>query len=441
MTYQEALQYLNRFVNLEKKNVYDYNLSCKLDRMRRLCSILGDPQDAVRAIHVAGTKGKGSTSVMIQSILKNSGFKTGLYTSPHLASFRERIRIDDELISESDVGSILDTLKAAVDEMGGDEPSFFEIYTALAYLYFKAEGADFAVYETGLGGRLDATNVVEPLVCAITPISYDHTGILGDTLEKIAYEKAGIIKNDNICVSAPQDPEALSVIEKVCKEKDAELVLVGRDIKFSELSASGEGEVFSVTALFEKYENLHMKMLGFHQVVNAAVAIGVIEGLRLSGVSVGKPAIKRWIGSVTWPGRLEVVRKRSPRIILDGAQNKASADALARSVRKLFKYGKLILVLGVSKDKDIKGMLKELVPISDTIILTKSEIADRAMDPAAIHGLITPKSKDVIITRDVKDALGKAIRKAGPSDLVLVTGSLFVVGQARKILVKDQSHD
>ncbi len=441
MTYQEALQYLDRFVNLEKKDVYDYDLSFKLDRMRKLCSLLGDPQDEVRAIHVAGTKGKGSTSAMIQSILKNSGFKTGLYTSPHLASFRERIRIDDELISEDDVGGILDTIRAAVDEMGDDEPSFFEIYTALAYIYFKDKGADFAVYEAGLGGRLDATNVVEPLVCAITPISYDHTGILGDTLEKIAYEKAGIIKNNSICVSAPQPAEALSVIEKVCRERDTELVLIGRDIKFNELDASGEQEVFSVTALFEKYDNLHMKLLGFHQVINAAVAIGVIEGLRLSGVSVGRPSIKRGIESVKWPGRLEVVRKRSPRIILDGAQNKASADALARSVKKLFKYGKLILVLGISKDKDIIGILKELVPISDTIILTKSEITERAMDPAAIHGLITPRSKDVIITRDVKDALDKAIRKAGPSDLVLVTGSLFVVGQARKILVKDQPHD
>ena len=440
MTYQEALQYLDRFVNLEKKNVYDYNLSFKLDRMRRLCSLLGDPQKEVRAIHVAGTKGKGSTSAMIQSILKNSGFKTGLYTSPHLVSFRERIRIDDELISESDVGDILDAIKAAVDEMGDDEPSFFEIYTALAYLYFKAEGADFAVYETGLGGRLDATNVVEPLVCVITPISYDHTGILGDTLEKIAHEKAGIIKNDSICVSAPQKAEALSVIEKVCVERDTELVLVGRDIKFSELSASSEREVFNVTALFEEYDNLHMKLLGFHQVINAAVAIGAIEALRLSGVSVRRGAVRRGIGCVKWPGRLEVVRKRSPRIILDGAQNGASADALARSVRKLFKYGKLILVLGISKDKDIKGILKELVPISDTIILTKSEITERAMDPAAIHGLITPKSKDVIITQDVKDALDKAISKAGSSDLVLVTGSLFVVGQARKILVKDRSH-
>ncbi|MFH1190242.1 MAG: folylpolyglutamate synthase/dihydrofolate synthase family protein [Candidatus Omnitrophota bacterium] len=437
MTYQEALRYLDRFVNYEKKDISGPGISFKLDRMKRLCSLLGDPQKEVRAVHVAGTKGKGSTSAMIQSILKSSGFKTGLYTSPHLVSFRERIRIGDELIPEADVGDILDEIKPAVDAMGGDEPSFFEIYTALAFLYFRTKGADFAVYEAGLGGRLDATNVVDPLVNVITPISYDHTAILGDTLEKIAHEKAGIIKSGDICVSAPQDPRALRAIAKACKEKDAELILVGRDIKYDEESADDEREVFSVTGLFGKYESLHMKLLGSHQVMNAATAIGAVEAMRLSGVSVGSGAVRRGIGSAVWPGRLEVVRKRSPRIILDGAQNAASADALQRSIRKLFKYGKLILVLGVSKDKDIKGILKELVPISDLIILTRSEIVERAMDPEAIRALITPKSKAVAVTQDVGDALALGLSKAGRSDLVLVTGSLFIVGQARKILVKD----
>ena len=437
MTYQEALQYLSCFVNYEKKNDYDYNFSIKLDRMRILCSLLGDPQKEVRSIHVAGTKGKGSTSAIIFSILKSSGFKAGLYTSPHLVSFRERIRIGDKLISEDDVGGILDEIKKAVDEMSDNKPSFFEIYTALAYIYFKKENVDFAVYETGLGGRLDATNVIEPLVCAITPISYEHTHILGDTLAKIAHEKAGIIKQDSICISAPQEEEAFDVIESVCKEKNAQLVLVGRDILFKELDASDEEEIFNVSAILGKYTNLHMRLIGAHQVVNAAVAIGAIEALRLNGVSVGPEAIKRGIETVFWPGRLEVVRKRSPRIVLDGAQNKASADALARSVRRLFKYSKLILVLGVSKDKDIKGMLKELVPISDMIILTKSKIVERAMDPESIDELITPRDKDVVVTQNVKDALDRAIRASRPSDLVLVTGSLFVVGEAREILVKD----
>ena len=438
MTYKEALQYLSRFIDLEKKDTYDYNLSFKLDRMRKLCSLLGDPENAIKSIHVAGTKGKGSTAAIIQSILTASGFKTGLYTSPHLVSFRERIRINDEMISEADVCRTLDIVKDAVEKLGDDKPTFFEIYTALAFLYFKEKDVDFAVYETGLGGRLDATNVIEPLVSVITPISLDHTHILGNSLDKIALEKAGIIKEDSICVSAPQKDRALDVIEDVCKEKDAQLILVGRDIMYKETSASDEETVFDLTGLFAKVTNLHLKLLGSHQVVNAATAIGAVEALRLSGVSVQEDAIKRGVQSVRWPGRLEVVRKRSPRIILDGAQNKASADELSRSVRRLFKYKRLILVLGISKDKDIKGILRELVPIADSIILTKSKMADRAMDPESIKGLITPKTKDVSITQGIKDALDKAMSQTRPADLILVTGSLYVVGEAREILVKDE---
>ncbi len=436
MTYQEASQYLDSFINYENRDGCDYGQSFKLERMIKLSRLLGDPQKDVRSIHIAGTKGKGSTSAMIHSILKSAGFKTGLYTSPHLESFRERIRIGDDMIGEDDVCDLLDALKRAVDLMPGDKPSFFEIYTALAFMYFKREAVDFAVYEVGLGGRLDATNVIDPLVCAITPISYEHTQMLGETLAKIAYEKSGIIKREAICVSAPQESEVLEVIDRICKERSAQLMLVGRDIRYRELSASDKEEVFEVTSIFEKYSNLHMKMLGLHQVVNASLAIGVIEALRLSGVLIETGAIKKGIETVIWPGRLELIRKRSPRVILDGAQNGASAEALSRSVRRLFKYKRLILVLGVCKDKDIKAILKKLVPISDTIVLTRANVADRSMDPALIHALITPKSKDVILTQNVNDAIDKALAKAGPSDLVLVTGSLFVVGQARTIMLK-----
>ncbi len=438
MTYQEALKYLNLFVDFEKRDSYDYNLSFKLDRMRRLCSLLGDPQNDVKSIHVAGTKGKGSTCAIIQSILVHAGFKTGLYTSPHLVSFRERIRIGDDVISESEVCRLLAVVKEAVDKLGDDKPTFFEVYTALAFLYFRDNDVDIAVYETGLGGRLDATNVIEPLVSVITPISFDHTHILGQSLSKIASEKAGIIKEGSICVSSPQEGAALKEIDSICSAKLSQLVLVGRDIIIREVSASDEESVFDIKGLFGKYTNLHLKLLGFHQIVNAATAIGAVEALRLSGISVDADAIKRGVESARWPGRLEVVRKRSPRIILDGAQNKASADELSRSVRKLFKYKRLILVLGISKDKDIKGILKELVPISDAIILTKSKLVERAMDPEAIKGMITPIDKVISVTLSTKDALDKAMSVAKPSDLVLITGSLFVVGEAREILVKDE---
>lgn len=436
MTYREALDYLDSFINYERTSAYDYKASFKLDRMARLAEALGDPQRSVRSIHVAGTKGKGSTAAIIHSALKAAGKRTGLYTSPHLVSFRERIRINDTLISEEDVGRLMERVKKAVDAMGGERPTFFEIYTALAYLYFEEKRADIVVYEVGLGGRLDATNIIEPLVSVITPVSYEHTDILGATLGEIAGEKAGIIKENSVCVSAPQEEEALAVIEKVCAEKESSLILVGREIKFEELKASDECEVFTVKGLFGEYRDLHMRLLGSHQVINAAVAVGAVEALRFSGVMIDPEAIRKGIEEAVWPGRLELI-KGSPRILLDGAQNQASAKALAHAVKRQFKYRKLILVLGVSKDKDIKGILKELVPLADAIVLTKSRIAERAMEPDLIKQLITPKDKVAAVTEKTEDALEAARAKAAPQDLVLVAGSLFIVGEARKAILKD----
>jgi len=438
MTYRETIAYLSSFINYEKKSAYDYGQSFKLERMVQLASLLGDPQRATRAIHVAGSKGKGSTCAIIASILTKAGFRAGLYTSPHLVSFRERIRIDGTLISEADVGSLMNEVKAAVDAMSGGAPSFFEIYTALAYLYFKKMKADIVVYETGLGGRLDATNIVTPLACAITPISLEHTHILGETIAKIASEKAGIIKEGAICVSAPQDSDALGVIETTCAAKNAKLVLVGRDVRFEELRADDEREVFSVKGLFDEYSNLNMRLLGAHQVVNAATAIGVIEALRFSGISIRPEAIRKGVASLEWPGRLELV-KGSPRVLLDGAQNQASAKALAASVKRLFSYRKLVLVLGISNDKDVKGILKELVPIADSIVLTKSAIAERALAPEEIQKQITPKDKVAVITQSVPEALAAARAKASKQDLILVAGSLFVVGEARRAVKKEKA--
>jgi dihydrofolate synthase/folylpolyglutamate synthase len=432
MTYRESLDYLNSFIDHEQKSAYDY-ASFKLDRMARLAAALGDPQRSVPSIHVAGTKGKGSTSAIIQSILAAAGKKVGLYTSPHLVSFRERIRINDTLISEENVGVLMDQIKEAVDAMPEDRPTFFEIYTALAFLYFKKKKADIAVYEVGLGGRLDATNIIDPMVSVITPISYEHTDILGSALGQIAGEKAGIIKVGSVCVSAPQEKEALAVIEARCAEKESSLILAGREIRFEELKATDEREVFNVAGVFGQYRDLHMKLLGAHQVVNAAVAIGAVEALRFSGLTISPEAIRKGVAQAEWPGRLELI-KGSPRFLLDGAQNQASAHSLALAVKRQFKYRKLIIILGVSKDKGIKGILKELVPIADAIILTRSRVVERAMDPAIIKELITPKDKDMTVTRNTGDALVHARRIAAPQDLVLVTGSLFIVGEARALL-------
>ncbi|MDD5173400.1 MAG: Mur ligase family protein, partial [Candidatus Omnitrophica bacterium] len=296
MTYREALRYLDSLVDFEKAGNYDYKTSLKLERMRRFASLLGDPQKDTRSIHIAGSKGKGSTAAYVYSILRQAGFNTGLYTSPHLTTFRERIRINDELIGEEDLSRILTNVKETIESrMKGDMPTFFEVYTAIAYLYFKEKRIDFAVYEVGLGGRLDATNLIEPLVCAVTPLSYEHTDKLGHTLREIATEKCGIIKRGSICVSAPQEEEALGVIEKVCDERGSRLILIGRDIVFKGVVSGESGEIFDLSGISCQFHNLRSRLLGEHQVINAATAVGVIEALKTRGVTVSDEAVIRGI--------------------------------------------------------------------------------------------------------------------------------------------------
>lgn len=434
MTYKEALQYLDSFINFERVDSYNYKSSLKLERVKRLAALLGDPQKKIPSIHIAGTKGKGSTAAFISSILKAAFFKVGLYTSPHLISFRERIRINEELISENDLSRILDKIKDVIESsMKDDRPSFFEVYTILAYMYFKEKNIDFAVYEVGLGGRLDATNLIEPLVCAITPLSYEHTDKLGSTLKEIATEKCGIIKSNSICVSAPQEEEARKVIEDICAERRSKLLIVGSDIIFEEIRSDDKEEIFNISGIFNKYLKLNSKLIGSHQIINAAVAIGVIEALKFRNITIPMDAIRRGISDASWEGRLEIVGKH-PFVVLDGAQNRASAKCLAEAIKKIFRFKKLILVFGVSKDKDLKGMLEEILPICDSLVLTKSKVANRAAEPAVIKEAIkniVPDFKNIILTSNVQTALNEALSRADKDDLVLVTGSLFVVGEAK----------
>ena len=384
MTYPEALRYFDSFVNYETKSEYDYRKSLGLERIAKLCALLGNPQDSIRSMHVAGTKGKGSTSAFIYYILRAAGYTVGLYTSPHLVSFRERIRVDGELISESDIGRLADTLKDSAQKMAGEALSFFELYTALAYLYFKERRVDFAVYEVGLGGRLDATNIINPLVSVITPISYEHTDKLGGSLARIAFEKGGIIKKGITCVSSPQKKEAEDEIKNICLERGSKLVMVGRDVIYKELHADERAEHFEVTGRLGQYKDLKTGLLGSHQIANAATAIAAAEVLKECGINIKEDAIVNGIAGARWEGRVEVAGHK-PYVILDGAQNRSSAEALANTIRKIFRYRKLYLVLGVSTDKDIKGILEELLPLADEIFLTKANIPERAMEPARIR--------------------------------------------------------
>ncbi len=449
MSYPEAVKYLESLINYEKIPAYPYKESLKLERIRDFLDIIGNPQEFLRCIHIAGTKGKGSTCVFITYILRQAGYKVGLYTSPHLSDFRERIRIlgnqspitnhqspkDFEgMISKDELTDLISRLKPSIEKYNKGSKygplSFFEVYTSLAFVYFKEHKVDFAVLETGLGGRLDATNVVNPWVCAITPLSYEHTQKLGNALWEIATEKAGIIKMQNakckrqnlIVISAPQKKEAIKVIRDRCKEVGAKLYEVGRDIEYKKTK-----EGFKVKGLFGEYPNLKIRLMGSHQLINATVAIGVIESLRLHNIDVSIDSIRGGLYNVVWPGRCEVV-SQNPLVVLDGAQNVASSSALKEAIKESFKYKKLILVLGISQDKDIKGICNELYDLADEVILTKAD-NPRATQPQVLAGYF--KGKDTHTTGNVKEAKAKALRIAKKEDLVLVCGSLFVVGEFR----------
>jgi dihydrofolate synthase/folylpolyglutamate synthase len=431
--YRSAVKYLESLVNYERIGNYPHKKSFGLKRIKKFLQSIGNPQEEIKIIHIAGSKGKGSTCAFVAYILRQAGFSVGLYTSPHLSDFRERIRIlksrqsgpqlpFEGKIAKKELARLVEFLRPAINKFG--RLSFFEVYTAMAFLYFKQKKVDFAVMETGMGGRLDATNVARGLVSAITPISYEHTLYLGKTLAKIAAEKAGIIKHKSIVISSIQEKEAGQVIRNAASRMQARLFTVGKEIKYFP-----KGRFFSVKGVNNNYINLRIKLLGRHQIVNAALAVGVIEALGLCGFKVSVDCVRKGLYNTLWPGRLEVLGSL-PSVVVDGAQNAASALVLKSAVKNIFKYRRLILVLGVSRDKDIKGVTGNLCGLADKIILTCAD-NPRAAKPESLRKYFSDKRKEIFITVGVKEAKRLAFEIAGEKDLILVTGSLFVVGEFR----------
>lgn len=453
--YKETTAFLDSLVNYEKLKDYDYKKSMKLNRMKKFLKLLGNPQGSFRSIHIAGTKGKGSTSAMLYYVLKEKGLKVGLYTSPHLIDWRERVRIspkskvqspklnnEEELISEEELCELVNEIRQKVNEFNRDTNlgvlTFFEVFTAIAFLYFARNKIDIAILETGLGGRCDATNVVEAVIACITSISFDHTRLLGPTLRDIAKEKAGIIKKNCQVISSPQNPAALAVIEEVCKSKGARLYRQGKDFKVSlskqsPFSKNHRLQRFDVSGIFGRYENIHMPLIGGYQAENAATAICALEILRDYGIHLTDDDIHQGFSKISWPGRFEIV-KENPCVVLDGAHNKASAAALAKVVKETFPHRNCILILGVCKDKDIKGMAIALCPLASHIILTKAD-NPRALKPSALLELLRDIHPKITETEDIKEAINYARRLATAEDLILITGSLYLVGEARRLLV------
>ncbi len=427
--YQAAIDYILSFADYER--ISRSSVIFDISRMQALLEKLDRPHSAAKSVHIAGTKGKGSTAAMIASILTASGYETGLYTSPHLHSFTERIQIDGKPVPEAEFAALVQRLRPdfdAFNHLGGHgELTTFEILTALAFVHFKEQAADFQVLETGLGGRLDATNVVHPQVCAITSISLDHTEILGNTLAQIAAEKAGIIKPGCAVVSAPQPSEARGVMSSVCRQQGARLIEVGQDIVWRLTERCDSGQHFDVKGLRGSYD-ITIPLLGEHQVDNAAVAVGVAEVLAGLGVRISAETIATGLLRVSWPGRLQVLR-RDPLLVVDGAHNADSARKLVKALPEYFRFAGAILVVGTSRDKDIAGMVDGLLPLSTNVIVTRSR-NPRAADVSALAAEFSRRGVKAKEAETVGSAVETALRGAGHGDLVCVTGSLFVVAEA-----------
>ncbi|MCG2703250.1 MAG: bifunctional folylpolyglutamate synthase/dihydrofolate synthase, partial [Candidatus Omnitrophica bacterium] len=433
------LQYLNSLENYENNTNYAYE-NLQLERVETLLEKLDNPQHKFKSIHIAGTKGKGSTCAYIFSILKEAGYKVGLYTSPHLIDFKERIKISyqDEmeeakgrLIEQHELVQLVEEIKPLAEKIPG--LTFFEVVTVIAFLFFARKNMDFVVLETGLGGRLDATNVVRPLVCGLTNISLDHTALLGNTVEKIAREKAGIIKKNGLVVTVSQVPQAWKEINDVCKKKNARLYEIGKDFIFDVIGHNLDGSIFDFRGIFDSYQNLHIPLIGQFQLTNAALALGIIHVLRLHDIVISSYAVKKGLEKTHWPGRMHLIH-RNPFFVLDGAQNPDSAHALRAAINMLFIPRKSILVLGVSNDKDVEGICRHLARQQNLIILTESN-SPRALNVDALEKRMPEYQRVIKKTKRVYDALKMAVENiSSRDDLVIVAGSLYLVGEAYTVL-------
>jgi dihydrofolate synthase/folylpolyglutamate synthase len=443
MDYRQAEDYLLSFTDYEKIPGIAYtSANYDLRRMEKLLLPLGNPHLGTRTVHIAGTKGKGSTAAMISQVLIAAGYKTGLFTSPHLHTLRERIRTNGAMISESDFAALVTKLKPIVEKVNSEaaygELTTFEILTAVVFAYFKNRRVDFQVLEVGLGGRLDATNVVKADVCVITSLSLDHTEILGNTLAKIAAEKTGIIKPGCIVVSSPQVDEAAEVIRQVCQQRGARLIQVGEDITWQKTGGDLHLQNLTVKSKARNYD-LAVPLLGDHQSENAAAALAALEALAFLGAKISAGDIVQGFSQLSWPGRLQIL-SCEPTVVVDGAHNAYSMSKLVEAIKKLFRFNRCFVIFGTSCDKDIAGMAKELKSLTRNIIIASSS-HPRAASSSMVGQEFAKLGIKVDMIENVYTALSKALAAAQKTDLILVTGSLFVVAEAMDYVINAGAAD
>jgi dihydrofolate synthase/folylpolyglutamate synthase len=400
-----------------------FGIKLGLATIRNILSGLGDPHKGYNCIHVAGTNGKGSVASFLASILYQSGYKTGLYTSPHLVRFNERIQVNNRPISDENLVESYHAVRRV--HRGKREPTFFEFSTAMAFYEFSRQKVDWAVIETGMGGRLDATNVVKPRLAIITNISLEHQEYLGSTLSRIAAEKAGIIKQRTPVITAIRQKNALSVVAQLARQKSAPLFRLGKDFRTRRYRTNG----FSYYGMDTVWHHLETGLMGHHQVENAALALAASELLNRMNAGISPDSIKKGLLEAHWPGRLEIVSS-DPYLLLDGAHNLMAARKLARFLSTRLAGRPITLVIGILDDKPYKEMLKSLLPVCRRVILTRAKI-NRALDPARLYAVAKDLTPQVTVIADVGQALKHALETVRPNDAICVAGSLYVVGEAK----------
>jgi len=437
--YTTALKWLFSHTDYERMRIVPYNeRTFSLERMRKLLDLLDNPHEQIKCVQVAGTKGKGSTCAMLSSMLRSCGYTTGLYTSPHLVDLRERITIDGQLVSHSDFAQLMQAIAAGRKKLGDENPTFFEIMTAAALRHFADQAVDIAILETGLGGRLDSTTAVTPLVTAMSHISLDHTNVLGDELTTIAREKAGIFKKDVPAISVSQDPNVRDVLNEVAEQVGAPLEYTGEQIEFSyRFEASrdlGPHTRVSITTPSSRWEHLAVPLQGEHQAHNCALALSILDKLKGCGFHVPEERVVTGLAETELPGRMELVHQE-PRILVDGAHNSCSIQALIKALGAHVQYDSLVLVFGCGQDKDVPGMLKQLSLGADKVIFTRAKSNLKAVEPDDLLHRFAELSGKMAQTADsLGQALRLAARAVSREDLIVVTGSFYLCGEAKKFL-------
>jgi len=416
-----------------------YITSLNIDVMRfgltaisELLSRLGNPQNSYQTILIAGTNGKGSTAAMTASMLQAAGYKTGLYTSPHLIDVRERIRVNKRQISAGDFRKIISAVKQKIEQ----PVTYFELLTAAAFLYFQRREVDIAVLETGLGGRLDATNVCRPLVSVITNIAFDHTAFLGKTLTAITREKAGIIKMNGVCVTAAKQKKVLELLEDVCRARKARFYRLSKDVKIKQQ----KNGLITYTGLYNNFEDLTVPLTGRHQLENAALALSALEIAGRKGFPADAAAVREGLRNTMWNGRLEVLC-REPLFVVDGAHNPAGINVLCRSLKHDFSYRRLILIFSALVDKDYPKMLEKIAPLADRIILTQLQQAGRAVPVDELHECAKKIGCEALITKNAAEAIERTLAMADEGDMICAAGSLYLVGEIKQSFPRAPSCD